>query len=395
MSLIRSELHRSPERAAARAAAVAAVSAFSADLFTAVAASEQSNVVCSPYSVAVALGMTVQGARGTTARQILDVLHCDQAAELAAGLNSIDLALADRSGALPGDDGRRVELASANSLWGQRELVWERPFLDVLAKDFGTGMRVVDYAERAAASSAINAWVSRQTHDRIRDLVPAEALSVDTRLVLANALYFKAPWQTPFRASATQEAPFHRLDSSTVDAELMSGTGARFGAGPGWVAVDLPYAREQLAMAVVVPDTGRFLAVRDAVTGQWLTDLLTTLASTPVQVRLPRWTSRSNLPLADTLAELGMPTAFTDAADFTGMTTQLPLELDAVLHQGFIAVDEEGTEAAAATAVVAQTTSMVVPRETVVADRPFLYVIHDLPTRTPLFLGQVLDPTAG
>jgi serine protease inhibitor len=398
ISLIRSELDRAPEQVAARAGVVAAVSAFGADLFTAVAASEQANLVCSPYSVAVALGMTVQGARGSTARQILDVLHSDQAAELAAGLNSIDLALAGRSGPVPGsadeEKRRRVELASANSLWGQREVSWARSFLDVLAKDFGTGMRAVDYAEAEAARSAINAWVSKQTHDRIKELVPAEVLTADTRLVLANALYFKAPWQKKFASSATREAPFHRLDSSTVDAKLMTGTGTRFTAGPGWVAVGLPYAREQLAMTVVVPDTGRFDEVQKAVTGRWLTGLLTALEPTPVEVRLPRWTSRSRLPLTDTLAELGMPTAFTDAADFTGMATQLRLKLKAVLHEGFIAVDEEGTEAAAATGVVAHPTSLVVPRQTVVADRPFLYVIHDVSTRTPLFLGRVLDPTA-
>jgi serine protease inhibitor len=396
MSLIRSELTRAPERATARAAAVAAVSAFSAEVFAAVTGSSAANLVCSPYSVAVALGMAVQGAHGATARQILHVLHGDQSAALADGLNSIDLTLAGRSGAVPGTDDKdkRVELTFASSLWGQRDVSWSRPFLDVLAKDFGTGMRVVDYAEAEAARSAINAWVSQQTRGRIKKLVPAGVLSVDTHLVLANALYFKAPWQTPFKIRRTREAPFHRLDSSTADAKLMTGVGTRYARGPGWVAVDLPYARRQLAMTVVVPDTGQFTAVQAGVTGDWLTDLLTALEPAPIEVSLPRWTSRSQLDLKDALADLGMPLAFADGADFTRMSAQVSLKLSAVLHEGFIAVDEAGTEAAAATGVVAETTSLFIPGRSVVADRPFLYVIHDVPTRTPLFLGRVLDPTA-
>jgi serpin B len=349
--------------------------------------------------------MTVQGARGDTAAQILDVLHSSDAAALAEGLNAIDLALAARSVAVPGPgpgrgrgggDAQQIELASANSLWGQRDLAWEQPFLDVLARDFGTGMRVVDYVgAREAARSAINDWVSQQTHSRIPKLVPPGAIGAGTRLILANALYFKAPWQTPFGSANTRKTPFHRLDGSVVSTDLMSArAGNRFTSGPGWAAADLPYGRGQLAMAVVVPETGRFAEVERSVTGEWLTRLLTGLQRSPVQVGLPRWTFRTQVELGPALAGLGMPLALTDDADFGAMTTQAPLKISAVLHEGFIAVDEAGTEAAAATAVAIRLSALAAEPRSVVADRPFLYIIHDVPTGTPLFIGRVLDPTA-
>jgi serine protease inhibitor len=400
VDLISSDLPRASGTQAARQAAVSGVSAFSAELFAAIAGSGSANLVCSPYSVAVALGMTVQGAEGVTAKQILELLHAEDAAGLAEGLNRIDIALAARSGPVPGSNGRkpeRVELATANSLWGQGGFRWQQPFLDTLARDFGTGMRVVDYRAPEVARAAINAWVSQQTRARIRKLVPAGAIDADTRLTLVNALYLKAPWLTPFEAGMTRKAPFHRLDGSTVSTDLMNATaGNRFTSGPGWVAVDLPYARGEVAMTVVVPEAGRFAEIQKSLTGEWLTQLLTGLQPAPVQVGLPRWTVRTQVGLADALAGLGMPTAFTDAADFSAMTTQAPLKISAVVHEGFIAVDEAGTEAAAATAVTMTLASGMVARpRSVVADRPFLYVIHDLPTGTPLFVGRVLDPTVG
>jgi len=400
MDLIASDLPRAGDTSIAMPSAVAAVSAFSADLFASLARSKEGNVVCSPYSVAVALGATVQGASGATAAQMLDVLHSTDAGALADGLNAIDAALAARPTRLPGRNGgepQHVQLASANSLCGQRGMTWEQPFLDVLARDFGTGMRVVDYGQTEAARNAINAWVCEQTQTRIPELIAAGVLDGDTRLTLVNAIYFKAPWQKPFEPWMTREAPFHRLDGSMVSTQLMDGpTGDRFARGPGWVAADLPYAGGELAMALVVPDAGRFAEVEESLTGELLVDLLTGLQPAPVQIGLPRWTDRTQVELNDALGELGMPIAFTNGADFSAMTTQEWLKIKAVVHEGFIAVDEAGTEAAAATAVTAVRMSLPSrPPLSVVADRPFLYVIHDRPTGIPLFIGRVLEPTAG
>jgi serpin B len=235
--------------------------------------------------------------------------------------------------------------------------------------------------------------VARQTRTRIPELLQPGTVNDKTRLALVNALWFKAPWQFPFERVATSRAPFHLLDGSTTDADLMQLPGAHLGyaRGEGWQAVDLPYGRGELAMAVVAPDAGRFAEVEGSL-GSWLPRILSGLEPVMTSVRLPRWTSRTQILLNDALKGLGMPTAFGVDADFTGMTGDADLAIAAVVHEGFIAVDENGTEAAAATAVLAEEASAPMPQREVVADRPFLYVIHDLPTKTPLFVGRVLTP---
>jgi serpin B len=401
MSLVRADLPRAVASASARSAASSALAAFSADLFGSVTGSGAANVVCSPYSVAMALGMTVQGARGTTARQMLEVLHARDAATLAGGLNAVDQALAARSGPVP-DPARpgrteQLVLTTANSLWGQRGEPWRQAFLDVLARDFGTGVRQVDYRQAEAARAAINTWVSQRTQARIPHLIPPGLLDAGTRMTLVNAVYLKASWAAEFDPQLTGKAPFHRLDGSSVTVDLMSGdsTGQRYATGPGWSAACLPYAKGQLAMTVVVPEAGRFAEVRAALAGDGLARLLAGLRTGPVHVGLPKWTTRTQVDLTGALGALGMPAAFGAAADFSGMTTADALTLAAVVHEGFIKVDEAGTEAAAASAAVAEVMSLAAPPpRRVLADRPFLYVVHDLPTGTPLFVGQVVDPTA-
>jgi len=381
------------------AAASDAVTAFTADLYREIAAGAgESNVVCSPYSVAVALGMTVQGARGATERQMLDVLHAGDAASLASGLNGIDAALArrPREVAVAGEPDR-VDLAAANALWVQDGVAWRPELLDVLAREFGAGLRTVDYrTQPEPARQAINAWVAERTRERIPQLIAPGLVDRETRLTLVNALWFKAPWRVPFEPYATRPQPFHRLDGSRVDAELMRAeVRAGYVAGAGWQAVVLGYAGEELAMSVVVPDAGRFADVERSA-GTWLPRVLGAHAPERVALSLPRWTSRTGAELTEPLTRLGMPAAFDDDhADFTGFGGDEPLKIGAVVHEGFVAVDEAGTEAAAATAVMMVRAAGLPspPPRTLVVDRPFLYVIHDVPTRTPLFVGRVLDPT--
>jgi serpin B len=389
---------------AATAEASRAVAGFTADLYRRIAVGAAANLVCSPYSVAVALGMALQGARGRTAEQLLRVLHAPAAtgaaaARLAAGLGGLDQALASRTRTWPDGEGKpvHVELAPANSLWAQRDAAWQQPFLDVLAADFGAGVRLVDYRTRTEdARTAINAWVSGQTHTRIPTLIPPGVLDTLTRLVLVNALYLKAPWQTPFDPTGTGRHPFTRPDGSTVTVDLMQDTlnACGYAAGTGWTAVDLPYAGGQLALAVILPDPGRFATVETSLNPTWLAGLMSGFRPATVQVGLPRWTTRTQTSLKDVLVGLGMPDAFDDAADFSGMTEQQRLQISAVLHEGFIAVDEKGTEAAAATAVAMAFMGAPTPNRRFIADRPFLFAIHDVPTGTPLFIGRVGDPTA-
>ncbi|HEU4810996.1 MAG TPA: serpin family protein [Nocardioides sp.] len=396
LELASSEVERSPGSAAAIPDAVASVGGLAAGLYGALAR-EPGNLVFSPYSVAVALAMTLNGARGRTATEMRDVLATADTHRLDDGLDALTLHLEGLAGPTRRVDGSGATIAldAANALFGQRGTAWEGPFLDDLARYFGAGMRLVDYATATeAARTLINEWTAEQTHDRIPEIVPAGILSDLTRLVLVNAIYLKAPWETPFDPDTTADRPFH-ADAGTRDVPTMT-AGLHLSGharGDGWEAVRLPYAGGALAMTVVLPDEGALARVSAALAGGALPSILAAPRPTPVQLSLPRWTFRTEAPLGDVLTALGMPTAFDPArADFTAMTRQEQLFIAAVLHEGFIAVDEAGTEAAAATAVVMDTTSAPLYRE-VVVDRPFLFVVHDVEHLTPLFVGRVSDPT--
>lgn len=398
----RSQLPRAAVDPAAAAAAAGVVRAFGADLYRHLSRSA-GNLVCSPYSVAVALAMTRNGARGTTATEMDRVLHAPRLSPLNDGLNALEALLEQRGGRVRRADGSAAEVALwvANSLWGQQDLAWQTAFLDALARHYGAGMRLVDYrADAQGARSKINAWTSEQTHGKIDQLIPQGVLDILTRLVLVNALYLKAPWEYPFEPHLTRVLPFSRADGSTVDVptmatEISGARYARYARGNGWQAAELRYAGNDLAMTVILPDPGSLQALELGVDGDRLTQMIQSLV--PIRalaLQLPKWRFRTRARLGDVLAALGMPTAFDRRlADFSGMTVQERLFISAVLHEAFIAVDESGTEAAAATAVVVEWMSAGPTPISMVVDRPFLFVIHDLATATPLFVGRVTDPT--
>jgi serpin B len=395
--LAKSDARRAAADPAAAAAASGAVRAFGGDLYRQLSRSA-GNLVCSPYSVAVALAMTRNGARGGTAAEMDRVLHAPRGQQLNGGLGAIEALLERRSGPVRRVDGSTatVALRVANSLWGQRDLAWQTAFLDALARHFGAGMRLVDFsADSESARSAINAWTGEQTAGKIDKLLPPGVLGELTRLVLVNAVYLKAPWEQPFEPHTTRILPFRRVDGSTVDVPTMTNaiSGARYARGRGWQAAEVRYAGRELAMTVVLPDAGTREALDGVLDGDGLTRIIRSLA--PVEeldLRLPKWKFRTAIPLKAALSDLGMPTAFTDRADFSGMTVQERLFISAVLHEAFIAVDESGTEAAAATAVVMRVTSAGPTPIPMVVDRPFVFVIHDLATATPIFIGRVTDP---
>jgi len=337
-------------RAAPSAAAVAGAStlvrAFSADLYRQLAA-RPGNLVCSPYSVAVALAMARAGARGRTATEMDSVLHvdtlrpgADPVSGLGAAFDALTRAVDSRAGTHRNALGKtaQIDLHAANSLWGQSGERWEPAFLDDLSRWFGTGLQTVDYSRAAeTARVAIDHWVSAHTAGRIPQLIPRGVLDDMTRLVLVNAIVLTAPWDLPFEVGATVPAAFARADGSRVRVPMMHNSSQAdqlYTRGDGWQAVDLPYAGRQLAMALVLPDPGRLAAVEAALTGPGLKSMTSRFTSRWVQVSLPRWTSRTSADLVDPLSTLGMATAFTGQADFTGMTTQESLYLKAVLHPG-------------------------------------------------------------
>ena len=217
-----------------------------------------------------------------------------------------------------------------------------------------------------------------------------------TRLVLTNAIYFKASWQTPFEPSATRDADFHLLSGDTVTAPMMHSQGAeslQYAEGDDWQAVELPYTGNQVSMLLILPAESAFESFEAAFDDQKLSAIVDALATENVSVALPRFEFSSDVPLKDTLIELGMPTAFEGgAADFSGIDGTRNLYIQDVLHKAFVAVDEEGTEAAAATAVIVGETSAPAEPKTFEANRPFLFLIRDDVTGTVLFLGRVLNP---
>lgn len=375
---------------------VAGNSAFAFDLYQAIR-KEPGNLFYSPYSISVALAMTYAGARGETERQMAQVLHFAlEQARLHPAFNALDQALASRGAGAKSKDGQPFRLRVANSLWGQAGYTFLPAFLDTLAENYGAGLRLVDFKGAPEdARKAINKWVSDQTEGKIRDLIPHGAIDTLTRLVLANAIYFNAAWMHAFEKEATQDGPFYLLDGSQVAVPMMR-QNERFPyfAGKGVQAVELPYDGGEVSMVLLVPDRGAFSAFEEALSAQVVADILARMEYTSVNLAMPRFKYDATLSLADTLRAMGMPEAFSANADFSGMDGTRNLAITDVFHKAFVAVDEAGTEAAAATAVVIGLTAMPARPVDLTVDRPFIFLIRDIQTGTILFVGRVLNPTA-
>lgn len=390
--LVASDLPRDTSPAVPAAdleALVAGNTAFAVDLYHEVRG-EPGNLFMSPHSISTALAMTYAGAAGSTADEMAATLHFTLPEErLHAALNALDLALASRAEAASGDT-IPFRLRTANSIWGQEGATFLDPFLDTLAVNYGAGLRVLDFAaDPDAARGIINGWVEDQTNDKIRELLPEDSIKRDTRLVLTNAIYFSAAWAEPFDASDTRDETFQTAGGAIQTPTLHGSPEAGYAAGDGWRAVELPYDGGQLGMTIIVPDDlAAFEASLDAAALAAITSALTPHV---VTLALPKFEFDAPLSLAATLQELGMPTAFTEAADFSRIDGTRSLAISDVLHKGFVSIDEEGTEAAAATAVILEDTSL--PDQAALAvDRPFLFLIRDLPTGATLFVGRVVDP---
>jgi serpin B len=383
------------------AAAAAGLEAFGADLYGVLAQKAgEGNLVFSPASIVTALAMTYAGARGATAAEMAETLHFTLEGDaLHQAFNSLDTALESRSWEGKNVEGKDegVRVQTANSLWAQQDLPFEQLFLDTLAANYGAGVRLVDYTAAAEeARQAINGWVAGETNDKIPELIPQGALDALTRLVLVNAVYLDATWASQFSPDATADLPFTTLGGQTVTAPtMMQTTSYPYATGDGWQAVELPYLRDELAMLVIVPDQGRFAEVEGRLATGLVTEAVAGLSEgTEVSLALPKFEFRTQAGLSEALKALGMATAFDpSAADFSGMTTQARLFISDVIHEAYIAVDEEGTEAAAATAVIMRLSAAPVEIVELTIDRPFIFVLRDRETGAILFLGRVTDPT--
>lgn len=383
----RSDFARTIRNPSLAASAVDSVNGFGTALYRVIAAERPGqNVVMSPAGITIALAMTTAGAGSTTLDEMLSTLGIDDAAAIHPSMNALSAVLDARSH----DD---VTVSIANSLWGHNDLTFQPAFLEVLAREYGAAMNTVDYvSDTEGARVAINGWVSDSTEERIPELIDEGVLFSDTRLTLVNAVYLNAPWLAPFDPEATVDGPFTLPDSSVVDVPMMTATTPMmFATGDGWRAVELPYAGRELAMLIFVPEDGFFDQFEEIFL---VTDATQYLEAREVTLSLPRFGIESNVALGDVLVAMGMVQAFTDSADFSAMTVDEELHIAAIVHQANITVDEVGTEAAAATAVMMQATSAPAPLEpvTLAVDHPFVFVLRDRATGAILFLGRVADP---
>ena len=371
-----------------------AINAFGIDLYRRIATGDD-NMVVSPASIALALAMARAGARGDTATEMDTVLHDLATDEHAAWLNALDAALASRTGAFPDANGesQKVALRIANAPFAQRGMTFADGYLEALASRFGAGLRLVDYRTQSeAARKEINTWVSEGTEQRIPELLAQGTISADVRLTLVNAIYLKAAWLSPFTKAATEASPFTRLDGSSVEVPLMHGGGPLpYASGDGWQAVELPYVGGSLAMTVIVPD--ELAAFEGTLTPEVFAQIVGGLEPRVVNLAIPKFGLETKVDLVTVLAAMGMPNAFGSAADFSGITAEEQLSISKVVHQANIDVDEAGTTASAATAVI-MPSSAPIDLVTLTVDHPFLFALRDVPTGAILFLGQVTDPSA-
>jgi serpin B len=371
-------------------------SAFAFALYQALKGNE-GNLFYSPYSISLALAMTYAGARGETAEQMADTLNFILEQEkLHPAFNWLDAELAKRGEGAAGKDGEGFRLNIVNAIWGQKDYEFLSDFLDVLAENYGAGLRILDFiAETEKSRVTINDWVSDQTEDRIEDLIPQGVITELTRLVLTNAIYFNAAWEYPFHEDMTADGQFYLPDGGQVIVPMMKQTES-FGytEGEGYQAVELLYDGGELSMVILLPEAGQFEAFEEGLQARQVSDIISVLQPTEVALTMPRFEFDSEFSLKDTLAEMGMPIAFTENADFSGMTGKPELLISDVVHKAFVAVDEAGTEAAAATAVEMALTSVPPPPVEVTIDRPFIFLIRDIETGAILFVGRVLNPDA-
>ncbi|WP_331236153.1 serpin family protein [Natronorarus salvus] len=381
---------------------VAGNTRFAFDLFEWLVAEESGNLVVSPYSISIALAMTYAGARGETAEEMVETLRFTLEEETHEAFATLAHELADRDeeGEDPESDGDdddelSVTLRVANALWGQEGYPFRDEFLDETEEYYGAGLTEMDFeGDPDGTREEINAWVEARTEELIEELLPEGSIDASTVLVLTNALYFRGDWATPFDGDETTDGEFTTLDGDIVDVPLMSHSETvsfEYVDLDGAQAIELPYVGGDLAMTLLVPDEGEFEAFEAGFTPDRLGEITGALEPTPGDLTMPNFEHGTEVSLPEALSELGMPSAFGSDADFSGMVDGGGLWIDDVIHESVVAVDEEGTEAAAATAVVMEESAPPEPEFEFVVDRPFLYLIRDRVTETVLFVGRVVD----
>jgi len=373
------------------------------------------NLCISPYSIDSALAMTFTGADGETRTEMARVLHFPNGSNVPASFSALQHSLEQMSAKTAelakdsnkfGGASEPITLSIANRLFAQKGYHFRDTYLSLVKQNFGGAFEPLDFvADPAAATQQINKWVADQTRDKIRDLIPADALNELTRLVLANALYLKAPWADPFSDKTTQPEPFFVRGGGPVDVPMMRKRSHDFGYArrEGFTVVSLPYVGDDLQFVVLLPDDIKGLHQLESKLSADVLAACAKIEKRDVDLHLPKFKLvPPTIALAETFQALGMKTAFDiphGSANFDKIAPRKPndyLYISNIFHKTFIAVDEKGTEAAAATAVVMmRATGLAQPKPPpieVKVDRPFVYAIQHVPSGVCLFLGRVTDP---
>ncbi|MDP8264572.1 MAG: serpin family protein [Candidatus Aceula lacicola] len=354
--------------------------------------SDEGNLFLSPYSISTALAMTFEGAAGETQRQMADVLHFDMSKNR---VGRAFLYLAQGLSASANSDG--YELNIANALWGEKTYTFLPEFLNQTKEFYGGALRNLDFLNETEKSrQIINAWVEEKTKNKIKNLIGPGVLSPATRLVLTNAIYFKGDWMTPFKNSDTFDRLFYFLSGESASVPTMNQMAHFNYAEDGDVQVlEMPYKGNRLSMVIILSkERDGISALEQKLTGQNLAKWISSLKSQDVNVSLPKFEATVEFSLAKTLEGMGMRDAFLPVADFSGMSGNKDLFISDVIHKAFVKVDEKGTEAAAATAVVMTFKGVMMPQETkkFTADHSFIFMIRDMQTKSILFIGRIMDP---
>lgn len=396
--------------------AARATNEFGLDLYRQLASGDD-NLCLSPYALENALAMALAGADGQTRQEMARVLHTQTMGDTVhSSFGALRRALSDlvqestrrtAEAKKSGSSEEPITLAIAGRLFAQRGYDFRDRFVAIAKEHYGAPLDSVDYVNAAeAATGHINSWIAGQTHGRVRNLVPAGALDATTRLVLANAIYLKAPWASPFPPDQTQPGPFRVRGEAAVNVPTMFAPKEHFGYAKrdGYAAVSIPYAGSDLQFVIFLPDDVKGIHALEKKISAAILAKAARLESRELDLYLPRFKfEMSPVDLGTTLQTLGMQTAFDQpqgSANFDRMAPRKPndyLFLSAVFHKTFIAIDEVGTEAAASNALPVTVYSADLLRKkpkplVVKVDRPFLYAVQHVPSRVCLFVGRVTDP---
>jgi serpin B len=363
---------------------------FAFELYKNLTSKKSENIFFSPYSISTALSMVYEGARGETAEQIETVFGfsadpTDRRAAVAAIYNDLNL------------KNSKYSLQVANSLWAQNDYPFLKEYVSVLKNYYAAESNNLDFSNRPEESrKIINSWVEDKTKEKIKDLFPQASIQSDTRLVLANAIYFKGNWARQFDPKNTATSDFYLDSKETIKVSMMNSFGEdskfNYFEDENLQALKMPYDGEKISMIVLLPKENDLNSISGYLSHEKINEINKSLSETRVNISFPKFTFETKYFMNQTLMEMGMPLAFSNGADFSGMTGNRELKIGFVVHQAFVEVNEEGTEAAAATGVTMVKTSMPTPPIIFNANHPFVFMISEEETGNILFLGKVLDP---